>query len=125
MGTWEINNARKASTPAMVATISAGARFASVSEMGCSALATTTSSSTRFWIWMAKSMPRPIRIGSPEMVTSDRSTLIRPRIENAQTTPTSTLKRGSRRQRTRNISNRITAMIASAAAPSLSMPPCR
>ena len=66
-------------------------------------LSSTTSSSTRLWIWIAKSIPSPIRIGRPEIVTSDRSmpdpTQDRERPDHADSTASS----GSRRQRTRNM----------------------
>ena len=125
IGTCEISRARNATTPAMVATMSAGERLASVSAIGWGSRSSTTSSSTRFWIWIAKSIPNPMRIGSPEIVTSERSMPIRPSRANAQTTPMSTDASGSRRHRTRNISNRTSAITTSAAAPSVSMPPWR
>ena len=125
IGTCETWSARNATTPLMVATMSAGARLACVSDIGCAAWSRTTSSSTRLWIWMAKSMPRPMRIGRPEIVTSERSTSMNPSRANDHATPMRTERSGSRRHRTRNSSRSTIAMTASAAAPSVSMPPCR
>ena len=74
IGTCETCSAMNASTAATVATTRAGPTFASDSAIGWASLSSTTSSSTRLWIWMAKSMPNPIRIGRPEIVTSESST---------------------------------------------------
>ena len=47
IGTFEMRNARNATTPVSVAANSGGARLASVSAIGWSSLSSTTSSSTR------------------------------------------------------------------------------
>lgn len=48
-----------------------------------------------------------------------------PAMPNAQITPTSTTASGSRRQRTLNSTSRMSAMIATAIAPRVSIPPVR
>ena len=125
IGTSETRITRNAATAAKVAATSGGPRLASVSWMGKRDRSRTTSSSTRLWTWMAKSTPSPIRIGRPEMVTSERSMPTSPRSENVQATAISTARSGSSRHRTRKVMRRTTAMIATAAAPRVSMPPWR
>ena len=74
---------------------------------------------------MAKSMPTPMRIGRPEMVTSDRSTSMNPSMAKPQATPMMTESSGTRRHRTRNMTSRMSAISSRAAAPRVSIPPCR
>ena len=71
IGTCEASSARTAMTAATVATPSAGPMWMSVSAKASSGSSWRTSSSTRLWTWMANSTPRPMRIGSPAMVTSE------------------------------------------------------
>ena len=96
-----------------------------VSEIGCSSWSSSTSSSIRLWTWIAKSIPSPIRIGSPAIVTSERSIPISPSSEKLHSTPSSTASSGSSRQRTLKISHSTIAITTIAARPSLSIPPWR
>ena len=125
MGTLEMRKATKATTAVKAAANNGGARLATVSAIGWASLSSTTSSSMRLWIWIAKSIPIPMRIGRPEIVTSDRSMPMRPRIENDQITPMTTAASGSSRHLTRNMTSSTIAISANAAAPRLSMPPWR
>ena len=71
---------------------------------------------------MAKSMPSPIRIGKPEMVTSDSFTPVKPKAPKPQMTPTITTTNGRNRQRTPNTSPRTKTITAKANRPRVSMP---
>ena len=72
------------------------------------------SSSMRLWIWIAKSTPSPIRIGSPEIVTIVSGMPTKPISPNAETQPTSTAGSESSRQRARKTTNSTATMIATA-----------
>ena len=125
IGTFEMRSATNAATPVNVAAIIGGARLASVSPIGCTSCSLITSSSIRLCTWIAKSMPRPSRIGSPAMVTSERSMPSHPSREKAHVTPIITVSSGSRRQRTLKMNPRISAMTTIAARPRRTMPPFR
>ena len=125
IGTSEMRSAKNATTAVMTAATSGGPRLDTDSLIGCGSRSRTTSSSTRLCNWIAKSMPRPIRIGRPEMVTNDRLMPNRPMNENAQTTPMITDRIGKRRQRTRKISASTATITARAIAPRVSIPPWR
>jgi hypothetical protein len=78
IGTFEIRTVRNAITAATVATSSGGPRWRIVSPNASGSRSTERSSSIRFCIWIENSMPRPIRIGSPAMVTSDSMVPVEP-----------------------------------------------
>ena len=70
-------------------------------------------------------MPTPSITGRPAIVTIGERDPEVPASPNAQTTPTRMTNSGSSRQRTLNSTSRITTMIATAMAPSVSIPPRR
>jgi hypothetical protein len=125
IGTFEIRTVRNAITAATVATSSGGPRWRIVSPNASGSRSTERSSSIRFCIWIENSMPRPIRIGRPAMVTSDSMVPVDPNAPNPHTTPTSMPTSGRSRHRTLNATSRITTITPTAMAPRVSMPPCR
>ena len=125
IGTFEIFTTMKAMTAAMVAVSSGGPRWASVSPKGPLTWSMPRSSSIRFWIWIANSMPRPMRMGRPAMVTSDSLVPVNPKAPKPQATPTSIPASGSSRQRTLKATMRMTTITSTAMPPRVSMPPCR
>ena len=100
IGTREIFTVRNAITAATVAVSSAGPMWSSVSANASRPWGAPRSSSIRFWIWMENSMPSPIRIGRPAIVTSDSFVPVNPKAPNPQMTPTTMPSNGSSRQRT-------------------------
>ena len=70
-------------------------------------------------------MPIPSITGRPLIVTSVSGMPRYPARPNAQITPMSTIPSGNSRHRTSKSTSRITIMIATAMAPSISMPPLR
>ncbi|CAB4815755.1 unannotated protein [freshwater metagenome] len=125
IGTREIFTVKNAMAAAIVATNIGGPRWRAVSPTGPVAWSSIRSSSMRFCIWMANSMPRPIRIGSPAIVTSDNFVPVNPNAPNPQATPTAIPASGRSRQRTLKATTRMTIITSTAMAPSVSMPPCR
>ena len=125
IGTFERRRAMNASTLVIAATRIGGPMLAAARASGWRSRPVRTSSSMRLWTWIARSMPNPIRIGRPEIVTSDRSIPIQPSAEKVHTTPTITASSGSRRRRTRNITTSTTTITARAITPSRAMPPLR
>ena len=125
IGTWEMRTVRKAMTAATVAATIGGPVRASVSPNGSAFRSSVRSSSMRFWIWMANSMPRPIRIGSPAIVTSDSFVPVKPKAPNPQMTPTTMPSSGSSRHLTPNVTTRMTVITNTAMPPSVSIPLCR
>ena len=79
----------------------------------------------RFCTWMANSMPRPMRIGNPAIVTRDRLVPVNPNAPKPHSTPTAMPSSGSSRQRTPKATMRMTVMTATAIAPSVNIPPWR
>ena len=125
IGTFEIFTVRKAMTAATVAATSGGPMCRSVVSNGLPERSTLRSSSIRFWIWMANSMPRPMRIGRPAIVTSDSFVPVNPNAPNPHTMPTAIPTSGRSRQRTLKATSRITIITSTAIPPSTSIPPCR
>ena len=108
IGTLEILTVRKAMTAATVAATSGGPMCRKVVSNGAPECSTVRSSSSRFWIWIANSMPRPIRIGRPAIVTNESLVPVNPNAPNPQTIPTTMPSSGSKRQRTLKATSRMT-----------------
>ena len=125
IGTFEIFTVRNAMTAAIVAATSGGPMCNSVASNGLPECSRPRSSSIRFWIWIANSMPRPMRIGRPAIVTSDNLVPVKPNAPKPQAMPTTIPTSGSSRQRTLNATSRITIITSTAIPPSTNMPPCR
>ena len=125
IGTLEIFTVRNAMTAAIVAATSGGPMCSSVASNGLPDCSRPRSSSMRFWIWIANSMPSPMRIGRPAIVTSDNFVPVNPKAPKPQTMPTAMPTSGSSRHRTLNATSRITIITSTAIPPSTSIPPCR
>ncbi len=125
IGTREIRIARNAIIADTVATTIGGPSRRSVSANGSTPGSRTHSSSTRLWIWIANSTPIPIRIGRPEIVTSDKLPPRKPNSPKPHRIPRITAGRGKRRHRTRNTRSSTTIITAKAIAPRLNIPPWR
>ncbi len=125
IGTFEILTVRNAMTAAMVAVSNGGPMCFSVTPNGPDSCSSPRSSSKRFCTWIANSIPRPMRIGRPAMVTSESLVPVSPKAPKPHSTPTNMPTIGSSRQRTLKATMRMTSITSAAMPPSTSMPPCR
>lgn len=125
IGTADRWRAREPATAAIMATAKGPIRPMVTPAASSGEWPSPRSSAYRFWNWMAKSTPRPSRMGSAEMVTSVSEIPTSPAAPNAPTRPTRTTITGSRGQRTLNTRISSSTMTPSAMAPRVAMPPWR